>query len=331
MIPAGCWYAFITLLQNPAYMKKNVSTPTVFIKTVISGFLLCSSIILGCKTHYETTKETYTLQAGESNIAHGKNLAYIVCAQCHYDRTAGDFRGEEMKDLPDIMGKVYSADLRKGGILEDYTDAGIAYLLKTGISKDGRFIPYMVRPTMADQDINDIIAFLRSDDPALRGNGPSAGKTKLSALGKMAINFSGKPLDYKKDIPQPDKKDKLAYGYYLVDIIGCYHCHSHSILGLDYEHPDQSKGYMQGGMKWKIDRKKVYASNLTPDKRTGTGKYDLASFTKAVRDKIALDGRKLQYPMRKYTHLTDEQVAAIFAYLQWLPAKEHEIKQHPVY
>jgi hypothetical protein len=39
-------------------------------------------------------------------------------------------------------------------------------ILKTGISKSGKFMPYMMRPMMADEDINDIIVYLRSDDDA---------------------------------------------------------------------------------------------------------------------------------------------------------------------
>lgn len=300
-------------------------------KSIISLLIIMLIITAACKTHYDTTKENKHVIKDKKSIARGENLVYNVCAQCHYDRQYKNFAGEAMRDLPAIMGKVYSADLRHGGIVDNYTDGELAYLLKTGITREGKFIPYMVRPTMADADVNDIIAFLRSDNEALQGNNPPTGKTKLSLIGKMAIGISGKPTPFVDNIPLPDEKNTLAYGYYLVDIIGCYHCHSKSITGLDYEHPNQSKGYMQGGMKWKIDDKKIYASNLTPHKATGIGKYSEEAFKKAVKEKIALDGRTLQYPMRKYPHLTDMQIAAMYAYLMSLPAKAHQVKGHNDY
>lgn len=236
-----------------------------------------------------------------------------------------------MKDLPKFMGKIYSANLTNDaahGILKDYTDAQLAYLLKTGISNKGKFIPYMVKPTMADEDLNDIIVYLRSGDEPLKTDGKDPGDSKISGLGKLATKFSGKPIPEKCGIPNPDENNAIAYGGYLVDIVGCYHCHSRSILSLNYTEPEKSKGYMAGGMKWKIDGQRVYASNLTPDVKTGIGDYSSAEFLKAVHEKIADDGRKLQPPMPKYPHLTEKQANAIYAYLMSLSAKQHKLKGH---
>ena len=40
-------------------------------------------------------------------------------------------------------------------------------LLKTGIARDGSFKGYMLRPNMVDEDIDDIIDYLHSNDPAV--------------------------------------------------------------------------------------------------------------------------------------------------------------------
>lgn len=296
------------------------------------AFIFTAPILLaiGCKSHYDTTTEPFTAVKTGNSMEHGKNLVFNVCGQCHYNEDANSFIGEKIRDLPGFMGKVYSANLtdsKRYGIAS-YKDAEIYYLLKRGIAKDGRFIPYMVRPNMADADINDIIVYLRSGDEPVKAKDTVAGKSHLSLLGKLATKVSGKPLPLKKNIKRPSPDNTIAYGRYLVDIIGCYHCHSKSILSLDYLEPEKSKGYMAGGMKWNIEGDKIRASNITPDKATGIGNYTMADFRKAVREGEAPGGRVLHYPMRRFKHLTDTQTDAIYAYLMTLPPQDHKVKGH---
>src|SRR5207244_679846 len=133
----------------------------------------------------------------------------------------------------------YSANLtnsKRYGVTQHYTDAQLAYLIKTGIKNDGRFIPYMIRPTMADDDVNDIILYLRSGDEPLVAGDTIVGKTHLSLIGKLA-NKTQKPQQYKTGIKRPGADDAVANGKYLVDILGCYHCHSKGVLSLNYANP----------------------------------------------------------------------------------------------
>lgn len=62
----------------------------------------------------------------------------------------------------------------------------------------------------------------------------------------------------------------------------------------------------------------IYASNITPSKTHGIGNYTLEQFSKAVRDGVRADGQNL-YPAMPYTsyaHMTDDDVAALYAYFQ---------------
>lgn len=318
------WHVFVSdnsiqcYMQLPAFFKN---------KRTIGVLLIAAGVFTSCKMYYPTTKSPYEAKATGTSMENGKNLVFNVCGQCHYNRDKQSFIGEPMKDLPGFMGKVYSANITNHPTMGAgrYTDAELIYLLKTGIAKDGRFIPYMVRPTMSDQDLNDIVVYLRSNDDPVKARDTLAGKTHLSFLGKLAMKISGKPLPYQTGIKTPDKNDQVAYGRYLVDITGCYHCHSRKITGLNYMEPEKSKGYMAGGMKWKIDGQRIHSSNLTFDKKTGIGNYTKEDFRKAVREKITPDGRNLRYPMRKFKHLTDQQADAIYAYLKTLPPQEHAI------
>jgi mono/diheme cytochrome c family protein len=61
----------------------------------------------------------------------------------------------------------------------------------------------------------------------------------------------------------------------------------------------------------------VFTTNITPDPATGIGTWSLAAFQRAMRDGIDREGRHL-YPVLPYphfTHATDEDIAAIYAFL----------------
>jgi len=280
--------------------------------------------------YFPTTKSSYEAKAVPTSFENGKNLVFNICGQCHYNRERQAFIGERMKDLPGFMGKVYSANITAHPTLGAgrYTDAELIYLLKTGISKSGRFIPYMVRPNLSDQDLNDIAVYLRSGDDPVKAVDATAGTTKLSCLGKLAMKIAAKPLPFNTGLKTPARSNTVAYGRYLVDNLGCFHCHSKSIMGLNYLEPEHSKGYMAGGMHWKIDGHKIYSSNLTLDKGTGIGNYTKEDFRRAVQEKVAPGGRVLKFPMRRFTHMTNEQADAIYTYLQTLPPKVHDIPGH---
>jgi len=284
----------------------------------------------GCRFYFDTTKDQFTSEADDQSFERGKNLAFNICAGCHYDQKAGKFIGRSLNDLPKIAGHLYSANLtqsKTNGIPPQYTDAELFYLLKTGISRNGKFMPYMMRPMMADEDINDIIVYLRSNDPAVAAADTTVGKTHINFIGKTGIRVGAKPQPYNKGVQRPDENNPIEYGKYLVAIIGCYHCHSKKVLGLNYLEPEKSKGYLQGGIKLKDPQgKRLHGPNLTPDKETGIGTYTENDFEKAVREGIDPSGGELSPPMGKFKSLTDQQVHAIYTYLQSLPPVHHKVK-----
>jgi hypothetical protein len=291
---------------------------------IIFGLIL---FFAGCKTKYATTTDTVLLPPNTS-FEHGKILTFSICGQCHYNPVTNSFIGRRLTDVPGFVGKVYShnitSDIKKG--IGTYTDAELFYLIKTGVARNGKLVPYMLRPNIADADLKAIILYLSSNDIPVRGNDTIVGITKYTLIGKIGINAT-KPLPYKTGISAPEPGDKVIYGKYLVDQIGCYHCHSKSLLKLNYLKPEKSKGYMRGGMAAETpEGKKIFASNLTPDDETGIGKYTESEFAKVVKDGIARDGRKMQNPMPQFHYLTNEQVSALFAYLKSLQPVKHKVK-----
>lgn len=71
-----------------------------------------------------------------------------------------------------------------------------------------------------------------------------------------------------------------------------------------------------------------YTANLTPDPETGLGKWTLRTFTDTIRSgRHEGRGRLLLPPMPipMYKHFNDEDLAAIFAYLQSIPAVRNRV------
>ncbi|HEV7782313.1 MAG TPA: hypothetical protein VGO58_13660, partial [Chitinophagaceae bacterium] len=173
-------------------------------KILVFGLLV--TIAWGCRFYFDTTTDQqYTVQKQETSRERGRNYVFTICAGCHMDFKTHRFTGKSLNDLPKIAGHLYSSNLTHSvqyGRPDKYTDAELFYLLKTGISKNGRFMPYMMKPMMADEDINDMIIFLRSDDPSLAAEEVSAGKTKINLLGKAGIRFLMGPQSYNKGVPR---------------------------------------------------------------------------------------------------------------------------------
>ena len=284
--------------------------------------------VISCKTHFETTNSDFKAERSQEAVARGRVLVYSICAGCHYNRQAQKFIGNRIEDVPGIAGKVFSANLthsKTNGMPGKYTDGQLKHLLKTGVAYDGRFIGYMLRPNMAESDLNAIVAFLRSDDPALAAADTTVGPTHYNLIGKMYMGMHAKPLPYKTIASRPGENEPVALGRYLVDNLGCFHCHSKSLTSLNDLYPEQTPGYMAGGTKLKgANGGEVTASNITPDKNTGIGNYTDEQFIKAVKDGEAPQ-RKLAPPMPKFSMLSNAEVSAIYAYLKTIPPVEHTV------
>jgi len=61
----------------------------------------------------------------------------------------------------------------------------------------------------------------------------------------------------------------------------------------------------------------IYSTNITPDRKTGIGDWSLSDFTRSMRRGVARDGHLLYpaFPYPHFTHMTDADIAALYAYL----------------
>ena len=269
----------------------------------------------------------FDVRVTPERVARGRKTARMLCARCHYEPVTDSFRGNRVRYLPEEFGAVYGRNITKDwdrGISR-WPDGELAFFLRTGLRPDGKYVfPYMVQlPRMADEDLYDLIAFLRSEDPWVRPIPIPDIHFEPNFLVKLLSRTRFEPNPYPQEsIPLPDTKDKVAWGRYLaVDKLDCYGCHSRDFKTNDIQHPERSQGFFGGGnpLLDAQSQSRVYSTNLTPDPVHGIGQWTEAQFIRALKEGFRPDGTVLRYPMELYGDLTDEEAGAIYAYLRTVP------------
>jgi mono/diheme cytochrome c family protein len=258
-------------------------------------------------------------------LARGRNLVGMRCAGCHYDQKTGGLTGQAMADLPKEFGEFFSRNITKHPTkgAGRYTDGELAYLLRTGVTRDGRFTgPLMQSPYLADEDLHAIIAFLRSDDPWVAAKDTDDRESKPSFLGKLLwhLVFNVRPMP-PAPIEVPPLADEVAYGRYVVHALAdCFVCHSADMKTLNPDDPTKSEDYLGGGNPM-LDAagNVIRGANITMDRETGIGAWSEAEFLKTVRTGFRPDGKPLRFPMMPYPELSDAELRATFAYLNTVP------------
>lgn len=137
----------------------------------------------------------------------------------------------------------------------------------------------------------------------------------------------------------------IERGSYIVRTAGCHDCHTPWTLGENGPEPDMPRALSghpaemvmpppptlpEGPWAWMGSASNTafagpwgvsFAANLTPDPETGLGKWTVETFIQAIRtQRHEGKGRPILPPMPApvYAQLTDEDLSAVFAYLQSL-------------
>lgn len=148
--------------------------------------------------------------------------------------------------------------------------------------------------------------------------------------------------------------DKVARGKYLVTIAVCNDCHTPLKSGPDGDGPDMERmlsGHPQNlpvthlavsaDSPWPVAMSATntawsgpwgvsFTANLTPDPETGIGRWTLRNFKDTLRSGRHLGrGRAILPPMpiAMYKHFSDEDLEAIFSYLQSIPAISNRVPE----
>ena len=265
-------------------------------------------------------------------VVEGRRIAGLLCRKCHMGED-GKLSGRHMADLPSEFGKAWAPNITHGpkSKLSGYTDGELAYLIRTGIKRNGQYAPpWMVKlPLISDQDLNSIIAWLRSEDPALQASDAVQPAPEPSFLAKFLVRIGAfAPLPFPTGpIAHPDTTDKVAFGRYLaVGKVDCFGCHSPDFKTMNPLEPEKTPGFFSGGNGMpNLDGKVIYTRNLTPDPETGIGNWTEEQFIKAVKFGQRDGKPAVEFPMEPYPQLTDYEVSSIFAYLRTVPSIRHDV------
>ncbi len=153
--------------------------------------------------------------------------------------------------------------------------------------------------------------------------------------------------------PAPASAEQVARGKYIVSTAGCHDCHTPWKMTPEGPRPDMSlalSGHpeafdvgpvpqLQGGWIASIAATNTayagpwgvsFTANLTPDRETGIGKWTARTFIDTIRTGRHLGrGREVLPPMpiMVYRNFTDEDLTAIFTYLQTLPPVKNKVPE----
>jgi hypothetical protein len=183
--------------------------------------------------------------------------------------------------------------------------------------------------------------------------GPSIAVAAIAAGAAIAVALPAAGSDGAK-LTAPPPADKLARGKYLVTVAGCNDCHTPWKIGPAGPEPDMTRmlsghpGEMElppppqlppgpwvvtaagTNTAWSGPWGVSFTANLTPDPETGLGKWTLRNFTDTIRTGRHLGrGRPILPPMPipMYKHFTDEDLAAIYGYLQTIPVVKNRVPE----
>lgn len=315
-------------------MKKVLKVLGIVLGSLVllAGSFCTYVAIVGVPTYDKPTVPVVSVEVTPERVSRGEIISQIQCMGCHSDNN-NQLTGKYMGEVPALFGKIYSKNItqdKENGIGQ-WTDGQLIYFLRTGLRADGSYAPVMPQyPNLSDEDLNAVVAWLRSDRFPVQATSKEPRSSELSIFTKLLTHLVMKPLPYPQHfVAPPDSTDALALGKYTADALGdCFGCHSADFVDQDKIHTERTKGYYGGGNEMVgIDGQKVLTANLTFDEQTGIGrKYTREQFIKAVKLGVRPDGSILKYPMTPKMGLSDREVGAIYDYLKTIPKIKNDIE-----
>jgi cytochrome c553 len=236
-------------------------------------------------------------------IARGHYLVSSMagCVGCHatdpfVERPVMDGKPFEVGPIASL----YAPNLTPGGGLEDWSDGEVVRAIREGISKDGRALMLMPSENyryLSDQDVQAIVAYLRSQPAVAKDSPPRS----LKPLGIALVGAGIFPLNNQQptgNVSSPPPGPTVAYGEHLTQISGCTTCHGAALDGQNIP-----QGPPPG-----------------PNLRIVKG-WTEEQFFRTMREGVDPSGHRLtdEMPWREYARGTDDDLRALYVYLKSLP------------
>lgn len=240
------------------------------------------------QTYPNIAVETVNIPADADAAVRGRHIATVwACTKCHGTDLSGTLITNDPIDgsIP-LMGTVPTSNLTsgEGGIAKSYTDADWVRAIRHGVKPDGQVeIMMFDYSTMSDQDLGDLIAYLKQIPP-VDTNYPEIHYGPVIPIAPAIGIFApvAESIDHNaRHQTNPIPGATIEYGKYLSAI--CAGCHGNSITRI-------------------------------------VGKWDREEFILALNSGVLPDGSQLGPTMssKTFREMNDTELAALWLYFQSL-------------
>lgn len=256
---------------------------------------------------YDFPPSNITIPTDAASIEFGKHRVETLCVGCH----GPDLSGIENWFDGGPLGTIDSANLtsgeggfgREATSVEDYVRA-----IRHGIDPDGKplFMPAVVSTAhLSEEDLGSIIAYVKTIPPV---DHVTHGK-QFTPLAKIMFTagvlppFPAEVVSHEVHVSAPPRGASVEYGEYMVNTNDCRVCHGPDLNGGPFPDPTV----------------KLITPNLTPSGELGT--WTEEDFINALRTGVTPSGHQLSehMPWKDYRNMFDDELKAIWMYLQSLP------------
>lgn len=280
-------------------------------------------VILGPKARPVTDR---TFEATPERLEHGRYLVEAVsaCMKCHSPLDLNQHGAPPVEGMRGAgavhngPGRVVASNItpdRETGI-GAWTDDELARAIREGIGRDGRplfpMMPYHRYREMSDEDIASVVVYLRSLAP-VRNELP---KTEIIFPVKYLIRTYPRPVEAPVTTAFTSEVDR---GRYLAAMAACEDCHT---TFDDKRMPIPGLAFA-GGNVMTENEGTATVGNITPH-ASGIRSYTKERFREVMR--TGQEGSRRLHPLMPYhfyQNLTDEDLDAIFAFLQTVKPVKH--------
>ncbi|MFT5684643.1 MAG: mono/diheme cytochrome c family protein [Myxococcota bacterium] len=255
------------------------------------------------------------------------------CVGCHSPPFSDGTHLGGGRDLPTMFGVFYAPNISPDPVegIGGWSEADFVTAMRQGRAPDGsRYwptFPYMTYTGMSDDDLHALWVYLTAQPPVdttSRTHSINAPYRYPGMLGMWRLMaFRDGPLE--DDTRQSDQWNR---GRYLVKAVSyCDQCHTpRGPLGLVKKRHDMAGGANPG--------KADIHPNLTPDPVVGLGEWSEADIAAYLSTAVKPDGTQTEDKdimaekiHDSFSHYSDEDRAAIAAYLAALPADDFDPAQ----
>jgi len=298
-------------------MKKILKWAGILLGILIGVTLITNLILYALgesrlKRVYNVPKESITIPIDAKSLTEGKRIfQYRGCEACHGEQ----LQGLVYLDNPAI-GQVITPNLTtgNGGIGVQRTDEDLLRSIRHGVRPNGTpllFMPSTEFYFLSDNDVGRVIAYIRSA-PAVDNVMPAS---RLTVTGRIVMNVAQEITFLPAELiphnaPRPTAPKPgitLEFGEYLS--YSCKVCHGLTLSG------GEIPGFPP---EWPS------APNLTSGKGSRLPTWGEAGFIEIIRTGQK-HGRSINpdyMPWESYRHMNDDELRAVYFYLQSLPPKD---------